>query len=105
MQVVDPFVSPPLTLLTAVDVVRRFNACLPHKGHSPKDPVNVECNLLKEIAKKVVNKYVNQCAMRASPHVDRMHQCTVRQMDSSGQHPVCRVFVVLSLAGTRGHRL
>ena len=57
LQIVDPCVSAPLTSFPAVGIVRRFNACLPYKGHSPSDAVALECKLLKDIAKKVVSQY------------------------------------------------
>ena len=73
-QVLDPWMSPPLTSLGAVDVVQRYNACLEYRssagsaprrthGTSPSESeasdsvVDAECKTLEEIAKTVVNKY------------------------------------------------
>ena len=58
-QICDPFASPMLTLLTPVDIVRRFNSCLPFKREfdgGPGDPVSTECTLLKDVAMRVLNK-------------------------------------------------
>ena len=56
VQVLDPFVSPPLARLSVADVVRRFNACLRSKGVHADDAVVAECSLLQSIAKQIVNK-------------------------------------------------
>ena len=85
-QVVNPLVSPPLTSLTAVDVMRRFNSCLSFQVREKeaawvrvfdseglarsadiedleqlttarRKAVAEEVDLLRSIAKAVVNKY------------------------------------------------
>ena len=86
-QIVNPLASPPLTSLTAVDLVRRYNSCLfesqrpawvrlseslaqtiapgrakelePNTASETLPAVaNAERDLLKAIAQAVVNKYV-----------------------------------------------
>ena len=63
-QVTDPFVSTPLSVLTAAGFVRRFNACVrvPHRVEGSTAPaadpgVAVECDLLHQIARTVVRNY------------------------------------------------
>ena len=68
----DPFMSPLLTSLGAVDVVRRYNACVRYSwSHAPHDRasegfgavVHAECKTLEEVAKSIVNKYPRAPAM------------------------------------------
>ena len=68
-QILDPSMSPSLTSLAAVDIVRRYNACVTrrssqaqpqHVGGTPVSSnavVDNECKTLEAIVKKIVNKY------------------------------------------------
>ena len=62
-QISSPSMSPALSLLTAVDVARRYNACLRYSTSldtaRSRDAgvVDHECRTLEDIAKAIVNTY------------------------------------------------
>ena len=58
MQVVDPWESPSLTALNAVQLVQRFNACSVHVTPELDTAVDKEVLLLCKVADKIIQGYV-----------------------------------------------
>ena len=61
-EILDVAASPPLGTFSVADLVQRFNMCLARQSSGRAKQLEValdnECKLLKQLAKRVINKYV-----------------------------------------------